>query len=154
MVQMIVQHDAAAATVEALGEVGSIMFVDLNEGVTTFQRNFVNDVKTCDKMERDLSQIGTAITAAGFTAGPEGPPLPHNQSTSELQRVLEETAKDLKQLKDEMSEAQKDKDTRAFGIGVGSGGGKYSSQAADRDGAALEEEEEAEEKTKTKKSRR
>eukprot|EP00966_Prymnesium_polylepis_P089401 2069995-Prymnesium_polylepis.1 len=45
MVQMIVQHDAAAATVEALGEVGSIMFVDLNEGVTTFQRNFVNDVK-------------------------------------------------------------------------------------------------------------
>jgi len=104
MVQMIVQHDAAAATVEALGEVGSIMFVDLNEGVTTFQRNFVNDVKTCDKMERDLSHIGTAIAAAGFTTGPEGPPLPHHLSMTELQRTLEEHAKDLRELKE--SQAQ------------------------------------------------
>ena len=45
MVQMIVQHDAAQATVEELGELGSLMFIDLNEGVTAFQRNFVSEMK-------------------------------------------------------------------------------------------------------------
>ncbi|KAL1507975.1 hypothetical protein AB1Y20_007577 [Prymnesium parvum] len=100
MVQMIVQHDAAAATVEALGEVGSIMFVDLNEGVTTFQRNFVNEVKTCDKMERDLAHIRAAMASAGFRAAAEGPPLPQHLSMEELQRTLEENAGDLRELKE------------------------------------------------------
>lgn len=100
MVQIIVQHDAAAATVEALGEIGCMMFVDLNEGVTTFQRNFVNEVKICDKMERDLSHISAAMASAGFKAAPEGPPLPHHMAMPELQRILEENAADLRELKE------------------------------------------------------
>ena len=67
MVQMIVQHDAAQATVEELGELGSLMFVDLNEGVTAFQRNFVSEMKRCDEMERHLRFIEDQVTAAGLT---------------------------------------------------------------------------------------
>ena len=37
MVQLIVQHDAAQHTVEELGALGSLMFIDLNEGVTAFR---------------------------------------------------------------------------------------------------------------------
>ena len=56
-VQMIVQYDAARATVEELGNLGSIMFTDMNAGMNAFQRNFVSDLKRCDEVERHLRYI-------------------------------------------------------------------------------------------------
>lgn len=47
MLQLIVQHDAAQATVEELGALGSLMFVDLNEGVSAFRRNFLPEIRRC-----------------------------------------------------------------------------------------------------------
>ena len=100
MVQMIVQHDAAAATVEALGEVGSIMFVDLNEGVTSFRRNFATPRHAEDG--RDLSQIGAAMAMAGFSRR-RGPAAVEQRVDDRAARTLEE-AKDLRDLKE--SQAQ------------------------------------------------
>lgn len=54
LVQLFVQIDAARDTVDELGKLGLCEFRDLNPDVSAFQRNFVNEVKRCDEMERKL----------------------------------------------------------------------------------------------------
>eukprot|EP01112_Ceratiomyxa_fruticulosa_P019260 TRINITY_DN6281_c0_g1_i1.p1 TRINITY_DN6281_c0_g1~~TRINITY_DN6281_c0_g1_i1.p1 ORF type:complete len:870 (-),score=187.55 TRINITY_DN6281_c0_g1_i1:162-2633(-) len=54
LVQLYVQIEAAHDTVDELGNLGLIQFVDLNPEVNAFQRNFVNEVKRSDEMERKL----------------------------------------------------------------------------------------------------
>ena len=97
MVQMIVQHDAAQATVEELGELGSLMFVDLNEGVTAFQRNFVSEMKRCDEMERHLRFIEDQVTSAGLTMSKRSW-VERPGAMVDFQSQLEEYHKDLIQL--------------------------------------------------------
>lgn len=53
--QLFVQIEAAHDTVDELGNLGIIEFKDLNPEVNAFQRNFVNEVKRCDEMDRKLS---------------------------------------------------------------------------------------------------
>ena len=64
MLQLIVQADSCAETVEELGELGAVMFCDLNEGATAFQRNFVSQMRDCDEVERCLRYIGDQVAAA------------------------------------------------------------------------------------------
>ena len=97
MVQMIVQHDAAQATVEELGELGSLMFVDLNEGVTAFQRNFVSEMKRCDEMERHLRFIEDQVASAGLTMSKRSW-VERPGALVDFQSQLEEYHKDLIQL--------------------------------------------------------
>ena len=97
MVQMIVQHDAAQATVEELGELGSLMFVDLNEGVTSFQRNFVSEMKRCDEMERHLRFFEEQVALAGLTLSKRSW-VERPGALNELQSQLEEYHNDLHQL--------------------------------------------------------
>jgi len=54
LVQLFVQIDAAHDTVDELGKLGLIQFKDLNPDVSPFQRNFVNEVKKADEMERKM----------------------------------------------------------------------------------------------------
>eukprot|EP00026_Physarum_polycephalum_P003009 Phypoly_transcript_03018.p1 GENE.Phypoly_transcript_03018~~Phypoly_transcript_03018.p1 ORF type:complete len:832 (+),score=146.02 Phypoly_transcript_03018:33-2498(+) len=54
LVQLFVQIEAAHDTVDELGQSGTIQFRDLNPHVNAFHRNFVNEVKRCDEMERKL----------------------------------------------------------------------------------------------------
>lgn len=54
LVQLFVQIEAAHDTVDELGQLGVIQFRDLNPNVNAFHRNFVNEVKRCDEMERKV----------------------------------------------------------------------------------------------------
>ncbi|KAF2069868.1 hypothetical protein CYY_008808 [Polysphondylium violaceum] len=62
MVQLFVQIEAAHDTVDELGKLGLIQFLDHNENVNAFQRNFVNEVKRCDEMERKLKYFEDSIS--------------------------------------------------------------------------------------------
>jgi len=61
LVQLFVQIEAAHDTVDELGKLGLVQFRDLNVEVSAFQRNFVNEVKRCDEMERKLRFFGDQI---------------------------------------------------------------------------------------------
>ncbi|EGG15070.1 vacuolar proton ATPase [Cavenderia fasciculata] len=61
MVQLFVQIEAAHDTVDELGKLGLIQFIDHNENVNAFQRYFVNEVKRCDEMERKLKYFEDQI---------------------------------------------------------------------------------------------
>jgi len=54
LVQLFIQVEAAHDTVDELGKLGSVQFRDLNPEVNAFQKNFVNEVKRCEEMERRL----------------------------------------------------------------------------------------------------
>jgi len=54
LVQLFVQIEAAHDTVDELGKLGLIQFRDLNPDVSAFQRNFVNEVRRCNEMERKI----------------------------------------------------------------------------------------------------
>jgi len=107
MIQMIVQADAASETVEELGELGTVMFCDLNEGATAFQRNFMQQMKDCDEVNRCLRFIGEQIEAAEPLPrdhpdydDEEGPPLVERlpASFATMKSMLQEVVADLKQL--------------------------------------------------------
>jgi len=57
LVQLFIQSEAAHATLQELGKVGSIQFKDLNTEKSAFQRLFVQDVRRCDDMSRILRVI-------------------------------------------------------------------------------------------------
>lgn len=63
LLQMYIQVDAARECLEELGKLGIVEFKDLNPDVSAFQRNFVNDVKRCDEMERKLRFFDAQVKA-------------------------------------------------------------------------------------------
>mmetsp|Transcript_1664 Transcript_1664/g.5908 ORF Transcript_1664/g.5908 Transcript_1664/m.5908 type:complete len:860 (-) Transcript_1664:40-2619(-) len=54
LVQLYIPIDAAHDTIDELGKTGLVQFRDLNPDVNAFQRNFVDEVKRADEMERKL----------------------------------------------------------------------------------------------------
>jgi len=80
------------------------MFCDLNEGATAFKRNFVQQMKDCDEVDRCLRFIGDQVAAAppfyDEDLDHHGPPLVERlpASFSSMKRQLQEIVADIKQL--------------------------------------------------------
>jgi hypothetical protein len=55
--QMFLQSESTYACINLLGEIGMTQFRDLNSGVNAFQRKFVNELRRCNEMERQLSYV-------------------------------------------------------------------------------------------------
>ncbi|KAL6043534.1 V-type proton ATPase subunit a [Balamuthia mandrillaris] len=66
MVQLFFQMEAAHDTVDELGELGVIQFTDLNPDVNLFQRNFVDELKRADEMERKLRFFESLVSKHDF----------------------------------------------------------------------------------------
>ncbi|XQJ27221.1 vacuolar proton translocating ATPase subunit A, putative [Leishmania guyanensis] len=59
------QREVAHDAVLKLGEIGQFQFHDLNKDVSAFQRDFVQEVRRCDDMERKLRFLQDEIDKAG-----------------------------------------------------------------------------------------
>jgi len=59
--QIFLQTESAYNCVSELGELGAVMFRDLNPNVNAFQRKFVSEVRRCDEMERKLRYLRREI---------------------------------------------------------------------------------------------
>ncbi|KAH0818275.1 hypothetical protein GEV33_004516 [Tenebrio molitor] len=59
--QIFIPSEAAYFVISELGEIGIVQFRDLNKDKTSFQRNFVNDVRRCHEMERKLRYMESEI---------------------------------------------------------------------------------------------
>eukprot|EP01095_Lingulamoeba_sp_RSL-Kostka_P008020 TRINITY_DN2626_c3_g1_i1.p1 TRINITY_DN2626_c3_g1~~TRINITY_DN2626_c3_g1_i1.p1 ORF type:complete len:845 (+),score=277.76 TRINITY_DN2626_c3_g1_i1:83-2617(+) len=66
LVQLYLQIEAAHSTLEELGKLGTLQFIDLNKDVSAFQRNFVNEVKRADEMERRLNYFEEQCSNIGL----------------------------------------------------------------------------------------
>jgi V-type ATPase 116kDa subunit family len=63
LLQLVISHDVAHDTVDALGHLGVLQFKDLNPDVNALQRNFVAEVKRLDDMERKLAFLEQQVGA-------------------------------------------------------------------------------------------
>lgn len=59
--QLYLPPEAAYNCIAEVGELGLAQFIDLNPDVSSFQRQFVSEVKRCEEMERKLRYIETEI---------------------------------------------------------------------------------------------
>jgi len=107
LVQLYVQIEAARDTVDELGNLGLIQFRDMNAEDNAFQRNFVNEVKRFDQMERKVRFFEEQVQKANL--GPltglpdQQPPEPTDEPSSkvmidELEAKFDELEKELLQM--------------------------------------------------------
>eukprot|EP00040_Diaphanoeca_grandis_P010382 m.53106 g.53106 ORF g.53106 m.53106 type:complete len:915 (+) comp21710_c1_seq1:65-2809(+) len=66
LAQLFLQSEAAFECVSALGELGLVQFVDLNEEVNAYNRKYVNEMRRCDEMARKLRYFEKEIVKAGM----------------------------------------------------------------------------------------
>merc|ERR1719247_292457 len=96
-----IPQNASHKVVAALGKLGSIQFVDLNQDLTAFQRRFVDQVKRCNSLERILEFFQEVIEQHGI-------PIPDlletqnpledgsTQTLADLEEIITETEEDLR----------------------------------------------------------
>ncbi|XP_075147508.1 V-type proton ATPase 116 kDa subunit a1-like isoform X5 [Haematobia irritans] len=100
--QIFLQPEAAYETVAQFGEEGCVQFRDMNEGLTTYQRKFVSEVRRCDELERKISFIESEIKKDDISI-PELdmeniPPAPKPRDIIDLEGQLEKTEKEIVEL--------------------------------------------------------
>jgi len=106
LVQLFVQIEAARDTVDELGNLGLIQFRDLNPDVNAFQRNFVNEVKRFDEMERKVRFFEEQVNKANIDRrvlssvhiDPVDSGLSSKVMIDELEAKFDELEKDLIQM--------------------------------------------------------
>jgi len=117
LVQLYIQRDSAHDTFDELGELGLVQFHDLNPNVNAFQRNFVNEVKKCDDLERRLRylksemekeektlKLGETLVSVSNVTAPPTPKLDsHNRPVFDIEDIdnlLEQTEHELRDAND------------------------------------------------------
>ncbi|XP_061395109.1 V-type proton ATPase 116 kDa subunit a1-like [Musca vetustissima] len=100
--QVFLQPEAAYETIAQFGEEGCVQFRDMNDGLTSYQRKFVSEVRRCDEMERKIRFIENEIRKDDITIPelePEAiPPAPKPREMIDLEAQLEKTEKEIIEL--------------------------------------------------------
>lgn len=60
--QLFLQTESAYSIVSLLGETGLCQFRDLNTRVNAFQKKFVNEIRRCIEMERQLGKSNISLS--------------------------------------------------------------------------------------------
>lgn len=97
MLRLHMQRECAHDTVVELGRIGIFQFIDLNPTVSAFQRDFANEVRRCDEMERKIRYITDEITKVGLpivTADDNGP----RETLTGVERSIDDAEGDLRTL--------------------------------------------------------
>ena len=76
LIQLYIPSETAHATVQELGELGNVMFKDLNPDVSPFQRSFVTDIRRLDEMERRIRFLYAQMEKEGVPVRPLESALP------------------------------------------------------------------------------
>ena len=69
-VQLFIQVDAARQTLDEVGHLACLQFVDLNASTAAFMRHFAADVKRAEELERRLRFLDAQLARKGFRLSP------------------------------------------------------------------------------------
>jgi len=102
LARLYLQSEAAFATVDKLGELGLVQFVDLNSEENSFQRTYVEDVRRCEEMERRLNFLNGEMKKENIEMVDNGgtPDTPNKREQLELEEKFSKYESDLKNLND------------------------------------------------------
>ena len=117
--------DAAHRSVERLGEIGTVQFVDMNSGTVAFNRRFIEPIRRCDELERKLRFFEDEMEAKGIApnrASTQSTPLDTTDRLQQLDAMLSERETDLQgwlsslqQLRNEWNHQREQLDVLQFG---------------------------------------
>ncbi|KAG5504492.1 hypothetical protein JKF63_04944 [Porcisia hertigi] len=93
------QREVAHDAVLKLGEIGQFQFHDLNKNLNAFQRDFVQDVRRCDDMERKLRFLQEEIDQAGVATIVEG--TAEDETMSSLEHKIDEVYSEVMELNEQ-----------------------------------------------------
>jgi V-type H+-transporting ATPase subunit a len=94
--QIHMQREVAHDSVFKLGQLGMFQFLDLNKSVSAFQRDFAQEVRRCDDMERKLRFMSDEIAKAGVAAVIST--SIDSDTLSSLERKVEDKEKEVRDL--------------------------------------------------------
>jgi V-type H+-transporting ATPase subunit a len=93
------QREVAHDAVLKLGEIGQFQFHDLNKELSAFQRDFVQEVRRCDDMERKLRVLQDEIDKAGVATIVEGGA--EGETMSSLEQKIDEVYSEVMELNEQ-----------------------------------------------------
>ncbi|CCD13526.1 unnamed protein product [Trypanosoma congolense IL3000] len=96
LLRLTMQRETAHDSVLKLGQLAAFQFIDLNSGVSAFQRDFVQEVRRCDGMERKLRYLHEEIEKACITCLPVEPT--EKESLFALEHKIDEYENELREL--------------------------------------------------------
>lgn len=99
--QVFLAPEAAYNNMADLGELGCVQFRDLNQDVTNFQRKFVNEVRRCDEMERQVRYITRELETDGIKLEDvydNIPGAPNPREVYELEANLEKAECEIREM--------------------------------------------------------
>jgi len=100
LVEIFFGQEAAYNCVRELGELGLIQFSDLNEGVNSFARNYVSEIRRTEEMERRLRFFAGEIEKEKLQvpANYEMPSAPNQKDLIDLEATLEQLENETRQI--------------------------------------------------------
>lgn len=96
LLSLQMQREVAHDAVLKLGEVGLFQFVDLNSDVSAFQRDFVQEVRRCDEMDRKIRFLLEEIRKAGIVCVPSV--SMHGETMFSLEKKIEDIYSEVEEL--------------------------------------------------------
>lgn len=95
--------ETAYNCIAELGEIGAVQFVDLNPDASSFQRQYVGDIKRCEEIERKLRYIESEIVKESIEVTEDASiatPAPAPREITDLETNITTIADNLKEVSD------------------------------------------------------
>eukprot|EP00796_Vickermania_ingenoplastis_P009727 gene9727-6815_t len=99
LLSLRMQREVAHDAVLKLGEVGQFQFEDLNANVSAFQRDFVQEVRRCDEMDRRIRFILEEMKKAGIATYSSGAML--GETMFSLEKKIEDVFTEVSELNEQ-----------------------------------------------------
>lgn len=108
------QREAAHDTVESLGELGLVEFRDLSSHLNAFQRQYANQVKRCEELERILRFFEEQIYKSEYSkqmklVKPRGDEEAADESLDDLEAKFSDYEQELRQLQGSLEQMMTEK---------------------------------------------
>ena len=107
LIQLFIQNEAAHATLDELGNLGIVQFIDLNHEVNAFHRNFVNELRRADELLRRIRYLEELITKANINVD-SLTSHEHHLLAEEVPHISMESMKPIAELDTQLEELEKE----------------------------------------------
>jgi len=108
LIQLFIQNEAAHATLDELGNLGIVQFIDLNHEVNAFHRNFVNELRRADELLRRIRYLEELINKANINVDSVSSTHDHHLSGDAHTTISMDTVKPIAELDTQLEELEKE----------------------------------------------
>jgi len=110
-VQFYIPNEVAKYVVSEIGEIGLVQFVDLNRNVSAFQKAYVQEIRKCDEMERQIRFLRSQINKENLPKvkrdGASNPKFTNSETIDTLQEKIKQNEQKLIEMNNNQGDLNK-----------------------------------------------